>query len=394
MLEATTVAKELICISCWRTFSVSSPDGVSTVACSHCGAEQPLSADSKPHTGHSDNETGAPTLEMELPASLLAEIQAQTALGLSTPDLVNGPATDPDTVTNPDDATGESVDDDLAMSADEAVVSSAAESDALEAEFDLSEAESEFSEAESEFSEAESASDQSDLETASPGSDASEATADDDDAVFGDADQAQDPGEEPVGLEASAVEAGDTGARRPRDVVTEPELQPAAMLAGAIIWRMKLRSGLVLTFPSFDLVVGWVKDKAADDVSIARGDSGFHPYSRFLGALAVAGDAVAALNLLESNESVTALSGDELESNAKSLAEIDDKVETDAQETAAAAAAAAQRRESGRALRQTDYKFRVGGVEPPSNPWLLRIVLFLVLCGMGVLAVLLLGPGE
>jgi hypothetical protein len=50
-------------------------------------------------------------------------------------------------------------------------------------------------------------------------------------------------------------------------------------------WRVRLKSGLVLSFPSLIVVQGWAADKDTSTISLARGDGEFKPYEQVLGMI-------------------------------------------------------------------------------------------------------------
>lgn len=160
-----------------------------------------------------------------------------------------------------------------------------------------------------------------------------------------------------------------------RTLRTEPDAVIAPEPDVRAVWRMKLRSGLVLTFPTLDLVRGWAKDKPADQISIARGSSAFFPYADFLKALNVSETPSQALDRLASGEELP---------QAASMPHPDDGAADPGYEIRTAAAeAAAARRTSGKELRPTQLNFRVSAVGPEeSNPWPLRIVLLVILAGL------------
>ncbi len=184
--------------------------------------------------------------------------------------------------------------------------------------------------------------------------------------------------EAPADIGQAAQGAFPGGAQAERAGRTEPDAVIAAPEPDVkAVWRMKLRSGLVLTFPTLDLVRGWAKDKPADQISIARGSSAFFPYDQFLASLKVSETPSQALDRLASGEELPAGDpGPVEETEAEALGE---------QIRTAAKAAAEARRTSGRELKPARLNFRIsgaGGATEESNPWPLRIVLLVILAGL------------
>jgi hypothetical protein len=50
-------------------------------------------------------------------------------------------------------------------------------------------------------------------------------------------------------------------------------------------WRVRLKSGLILSFPSLIVVQGWAADKDTSTIGLARGDGEFKPYEQVLGMM-------------------------------------------------------------------------------------------------------------
>jgi len=145
-------------------------------------------------------------------------------------------------------------------------------------------------------------------------------------------------------------------------------------------WRVRLKSGLVLSFPSLIVVQGWAADKDTSTIKLARGEGEFKPYEQVLG-------------MMQTIE--TKALNPELDNDEEEEEEVIDGL-------SAAARAAAQRRRDGKMDNITaEYQFRKDAFKKQSSPSLKKplmvLGLLIVLAGAAValefLAIVDLGLG-
>ena len=148
---------------------------------------------------------------------------------------------------------------------------------------------------------------------------------------------------------------------------------------------MRLPSGLVLTFPSIDMVRAWAAEKPADRMQIAYGDSEFQPFQDYLEVSREIEDPIEALHAVGKPRPKTN-PGSAIPAFAPSSATRPAPPDPD---DAAAAAARARSQGARPQPMNTQFKFRT---EEPKSPWPKRIALITVtvlLLGGGVVGVLL-----
>ena len=164
------------------------------------------------------------------------------------------------------------------------------------------------------------------------------------------------------------------------DEAAEEENQPPDDEGKVKSWRVRLKSGLILSFPSLIVVQGWAADKDTSTIGLARGDGEFKPYEQVLGMM----------QTIETK----AINPDEI-ARTEEEEEIVDGL-------GAAARAAAQRRRDGKMENITaEYQFRkdVFKKQTSSSPKKLFVVigLLVVLAGaavaLGFLGIVDLGLG-
>lgn len=81
--------------------------------------------------------------------------------------------------------------------------------------------------------------------------------------------------------EAAGTEASSSAIGTLDRAGREPEADEPEPIDEELGWRIKLASGLVLSFPTIDMVTAWAKDKDADSVEISYGKEEFQPYGLF-----------------------------------------------------------------------------------------------------------------
>lgn len=366
--------KDYICVSCWSTFKVAPAQAGRTVICPHCGAVQPGPVNSEPAVDEEvfdgDVDESASTLEMELPASLMAELQKSAAFGgLQMPGQGGGGGGAaagfqvPPPKPRPPSRPTESFESPFAQRNMNA--------QALDG-------------------------------YGQQGSDSGDGWG----QLYEQAQAQPEPEPEPLlppvaaqprhnahAMAQAFFSGAGSGARplpqappppqpgsAPHQIPTAPGMDGEAAQPQAA-WRMRLRSGLVLSFPTIDLVNAWASDKPADQMSIAYGDEPFKPYSNFKRAYDRGGDPFQAYRNPAELSNANARLPTREPSAEHDMPPIDSK---ERQRQAAAAAAAAERRSSGKSRSiQTEFKFSKGG---PKSPWPKRITILVIL-------LLLLGGG-
>ncbi len=327
------VKKDFICVSCWTSFQVdaSTLAHSTMVACPSCGAQQPAGTGTPGPAGAAFEEEGVDeggaTLEMKLPPSLLAEIGS-------------GQFGDTGRRVLPEPSGGS---------------------------------------------------------TASAGGGWGQPAGADPAAAGGWAiPGAQQPsGPAPALAPAASAPAAATPPP-PAAVATPPppaaaaqprsaeEAPAAAKAPEGSVWRMRLPSGLVLTFPSIDMVRAWAAEKPADRMQIAYGDSEFQPFQDYLDVSREIEDPIEALRAVGKPRPKTNPG-----SAIPAFAPASPSRPAPPPPDDAAAAAAARDQGPRPKPMNTQFKFRT---EEPSSPWPKRIALIAVtilLLGGGVVGVLL-----
>ena len=360
--------KEFICVSCWSTFRVeeASLRGATTVTCTLCGETQPVRATSEfqmpGHVGANqepasdDVDEGAATLEMELPQDLLDELQ--DSLGLSIPDPGQPIARAPWVDTEPNDemaATQEVPfeDEDFAPVRDTGLAPpdpDATTSEEIPLMEEVLQGPVSAPPPWGPEASAVPAPPVRIVETPVPGPPIEEPPPPPWEA--GGAQVAAEGFEDlppPPPLPDGAMEPV-SDADADAAVLIRQDANQTPSPTGQDVWRMRLRSGLVLTFPTFKLVSAWAKDKPPTEVSIGFSDSPFVPYVHFLQALRTRNDPVRALyavaHATDPNVPRTTEQPDR------------DEAEGDPWASAAAAAAAARRSATRDKLQPATYEFR------------------------------------
>jgi hypothetical protein len=90
-----------------------------------------------------------------------------------------------------------------------------------------------------------------------------------------------------------------SGAEAPHPVpqVAPPTPDPSA--SGVVMsWRLRLSSGLVLSFPSIEMVSTYASDKRPDQLALSHGDGRFVSYLAFMEALREGGDPLVTMAML------------------------------------------------------------------------------------------------
>lgn len=165
-------------------------------------------------------------------------------------------------------------------------------------------------------------------------------------------------------------------------------MPPDSVASAELGWRIKLASGLVLSFPTIDMVTAWSKDKSPDSVQISYGSEDFVSYGGFRERLEQMGDSVDAFYARgrvtpppgEAGSASPALVADS--ERLEDLADPDFDADEDfVPDPAAIAAAAARDRPNTEKLYERRYQFRTA--PEPSGP----SRAMMALGGIGVLAV-------
>jgi len=336
------VKKDFICVSCWTSFQVdaSTLAHSTMVACPSCGAQQPAGTASPgpagPGADAEEVDEGGATLEMKLPPSLLAEIgsgQFGDTGGLVLPEpsgraapSARGGWGPPAAGAAPAASSGWAIPGAQQPSAPAPAASSG---------------------------------------WAIPG-----------------AEQPSAPASPPPAAPAPPPAAPAPAPPPPEEPPAEKEAAPPK---GDTVWRMKLPSGLVLTFPSIDMVRAWAAEKPADRMQIAYGDSEFQPFQDYLEVSREIEDPIEALRAVGKPRPKTN-PGSAIPAFAPSSSA---RPEPPAPDDAAAAAAVERSQGARPKPMNTQFKFRT---EEPSSPWPKRIALItltVLLLGGGVVGVLL-----
>ncbi len=372
--------KDFICVSCWGTFQVDGARLVnaSSVACPTCGASQPVTSSVKaavkaatqpamaavkspPVAAPGPAEEGGATMEIELPTQLASELKAGLG-GLSMPSSRQPPA--PRTPKSTDRlgsykiAGDTTVDDSFDGDGDGGFEAGPMEEGAATMEMQLPAGLLEemmaggggFGGLKAPTSNAAAARPQP--TPAAPRPEPAPAPP-----------QVTAP---PIAPQPMNEPVGQVGAVPPADPIVPSSGDDTGPRRDSTIWRMRMRSGLVLSFPTFDMVAAWAADKPAEQISISLGNSPFKPYEAFLDALDAAGDPAEAIAVLNGEPrpvtdpaAVAEVVAEPTMSTARSATIVTrptSQVSADA--AAAAAAAAAARRAAGKSPTQLQPQFK------------------------------------